>query len=104
MRQLWIARINAAARLYDLSYSKFMHGLQKAGILIDRKILSDLAVYNEETFAELVTQAKAALNEVAMEAAIAACQSEIQALSDSQKLNRHEVDQLKSKYLGKKVS
>lgn len=62
MRQLWIARINAATRLHDLSYSRFMHGLQKAGILVDRKILSDLAVYNEETFAELVVQAKAALD------------------------------------------
>lgn len=62
MRKLWIVRINAAARLHDLSYSKFMHGLLKAGVLVDRKILSDLAIFNPETFAELATQAKAALD------------------------------------------
>ena len=62
MRQLWIARINAAARLADLSYSRLMYGLKLAGIEVDRKILSDLAIYNPEAFAEIVSQAKVALD------------------------------------------
>lgn len=53
-RRLWIARINAAARLNGLSYSRFMHGLKQAGIEIDRKILADIAVRRPDTFAELV--------------------------------------------------
>lgn len=60
-RKLWIARINAAARLNDISYSKLMHGLKVAGIDINRKMLSDLAVNDEKAFAALVDQAKAAL-------------------------------------------
>ncbi len=60
-RKLWIARINAAARLNDISYSKLMHGLKVAGIDINRKMLSDLAVNDEKAFAALVEQAKAAL-------------------------------------------
>ena len=61
MRALWITRINAAARLADLSYSKFMHGLNLCGIELDRKILSDLAIFNPEAFSELVLQSKGAL-------------------------------------------
>jgi large subunit ribosomal protein L20 len=60
-RRLWITRINAAARLNGLSYSRFMHGLGKAGVEIDRKILADLAVKDSETFARLVEVAKGAL-------------------------------------------
>ena len=60
-RKLWIARINAAARLNDISYSKLMHGLKVAGIDVNRKMLSDLAVNDEKAFAALVEQAKAAL-------------------------------------------
>ncbi|MBO1004518.1 50S ribosomal protein L20 [Pseudogracilibacillus auburnensis] len=60
-RKLWIARINAAARLNDISYSKLMHGLKVAGIDINRKMLSDLAVNDEKAFTELVNQAKAAI-------------------------------------------
>lgn len=60
-RKLWIARINAAARLNDISYSKLMHGLKLAGIDINRKMLADLAVHDEAAFTELVNQAKAAL-------------------------------------------
>ena len=52
-RQLWIARINAAARECGLSYSRFMNGLSKASIEIDRKVLADLAVRDKEAFAEL---------------------------------------------------
>ncbi len=61
-RKLWIARINAAARLNDISYSQLMHGLKTAGIDINRKMLSDLAVHDEKAFAELVNKAKTALN------------------------------------------
>lgn len=60
-RQLWIARINAAARLNGLSYSKFMHGLKLAEIDINRKILAELAVNNAESFTELVELAKVKL-------------------------------------------
>ncbi len=64
MRQLWIARINAASRLSGLSYSRFMHGLLLCGIELDRKILSDLAIFNPDAFAEIVQQAKGALDKV----------------------------------------
>ncbi len=57
-RRLWIARINAASRLNDMSYSRFMHGLKEAGIELDRKILADLAVHDQATFARLVKAAK----------------------------------------------
>jgi large subunit ribosomal protein L20 len=60
-RRLWITRINAAARMNDLSYSAFMNGLRKAGIEIDRKILADLAVRDEAAFTALATAAKSAL-------------------------------------------
>ena len=60
-RQLWIARINAAARQNGLSYSRFINGLKKASIEIDRKILSDIAVHDKATFTALVEKAKAAL-------------------------------------------
>lgn len=57
-RSLWIARINAAARLSGMSYSKFMYGLKKANITVDRKILADLAVNDATAFAQLVNVAK----------------------------------------------
>jgi large subunit ribosomal protein L20 len=60
-RSLWIVRIGAAARLNGLNYSQFMHGLKLAGIELDRKILADFAAKQPETFAEIATQAKAAL-------------------------------------------
>ena len=60
-RALWIARINAAARQCDLSYSVFMHGLKKAEIEIDRKVLADIAVCDPVAFSSLADQAKAAL-------------------------------------------
>lgn len=61
MRSLWIARINAAARINGLSYSKFMHGLKVAGITLNRKVLADIAVTDANAFAELAAKAKAAL-------------------------------------------
>lgn len=61
MRQLWIARINAAARINGLSYSKFMYGLKVAGINLNRKVLADLAVNDAVAFAALAEKAKAAV-------------------------------------------
>ncbi len=61
MRQLWIARINAAARINGLSYSKFMHGLKVAGVNLNRKVLADIAVNDAATFAALAEKAKAAI-------------------------------------------
>jgi len=61
-RTMWIARINAAARLNDLSYSRLMHGLKVAGIGLNRKILADLAVYDAKAFTGLCEAAKKALN------------------------------------------
>jgi large subunit ribosomal protein L20 len=61
-RKLWIVRINAAARLHDMSYSTFINGLDKAGIEIDRKVLADLAVRDDAAFAMLAEQARNALN------------------------------------------
>ena len=60
-RQLWIVRINAGARENGLSYSKFMNGLKRAAIELDRKVLADLAVFDKAAFAQLVEKAKAAL-------------------------------------------
>ena len=60
-RQLWITRINAGARQHGLSYSKFMNGLKRAAIVLDRKVLADLAVFDKAAFAQLVEKAKAAL-------------------------------------------
>ncbi len=60
-RRLWIQRINAGAREHGVTYSQFMNGLQKAGIELDRKVLSDLAVREPDAFKALVDQAQAAL-------------------------------------------
>ena len=60
-RQLWIARINAAARMNGLSYSKFMFGLKNAGVVMNRKVLSDMAINDAEGFAKLAELAKANL-------------------------------------------
>ena len=60
-RQLWIARINAAARMNGLSYSKFMHGLKVAGINLNRKVLEDIAVNDAAAFAALAEKEKAAI-------------------------------------------
>ena len=60
-RRLWIVRINAAARIHELSYATFMNGLRRAGIEIDRKVLADIAVRDSSAFAELADKARAAL-------------------------------------------
>jgi len=61
-RRLWITRINAAARMNDLSYSRMIDGLKKAGVIIDRKVLADIAVNDAAGFAKLADTAKAALS------------------------------------------
>jgi large subunit ribosomal protein L20 len=60
-RRLWIARIGAGARQHELSYSRLIHGLQKAGVEVDRKVLADLAVHDPEAFGQLAQIAKDAL-------------------------------------------
>ena len=60
-RKLWIARINAATRLNNLSYSKFMHGLKRANVEIDRKVLAELAISDPNGFAQIVRVASQAL-------------------------------------------
>jgi len=60
-RKLWIIRINAAARLNDMNYSRFMHGLKLAGIELDRKILADMAMNNPAAFSKVAEASKAAL-------------------------------------------
>ncbi len=60
-RALWITRISAACRANDINYSTFMNGLKKAGIALNRKMLSEIAIHDEKAFAELVKKAKAAL-------------------------------------------
>ena len=57
-RRLWIMRINAAARLHGLSYSRFIHGLKNAGVELDRKVLADIAVHDADGFGQLVALAK----------------------------------------------
>ena len=61
-RRLWIQRVNAACRMNGISYSRFIHGMDLAGVNVDRKILADLAVTDESAFAALVATAKAALD------------------------------------------
>ncbi|MEQ9520373.1 MAG: 50S ribosomal protein L20 [Parvibaculum sp.] len=60
-RSLWIQRINAAVRMHDMTYGRFINGLSLAGIEVDRKVLSDLAIHEPEAFKSLVDQAAAAL-------------------------------------------
>ncbi|MCX7123844.1 MAG: 50S ribosomal protein L20 [Gammaproteobacteria bacterium] len=60
-RALWIVRINAACRLNGMRYSEFIYGLKKTGIELDRKIMADMAIFDAEAFADLVAQAKKAL-------------------------------------------
>lgn len=60
-RRLWIARINAAARLNGMTYSRFISGLNKAGVAVDRKVLSDIAIHDAAAFSAIVEKAKAAL-------------------------------------------
>jgi large subunit ribosomal protein L20 len=71
-RALWIVRLNAAVRAQGISYNRFIEGLKVAGITLDRKVMSDLAVTDEATFKQIVDQAKAAYEAKAKETAKAA--------------------------------
>ena len=62
-RALWIARINAAARVYGMSYSRLINGLHKAGVEVDRKVLADIAVHDIDAFGAIVEQAQAGLTQ-----------------------------------------
>jgi large subunit ribosomal protein L20 len=64
-RRLWIVRINAATRNHGLSYSQFINGLTRAGVDLDRKVLSDIAIHDDAAFAELVKVASVSLQESA---------------------------------------
>src|SRR5579872_3000439 len=66
-RGLWIQRINAGAREHGLTYSQFMHGLKLAGVDLDRKVLSDLAIREPEAFAAIIAQAQSALESGALD-------------------------------------
>ena len=68
-RRLWIQRINAGARLHGMTYSSLMNGLNKAGIALDRKVLSDLAIHDEKAFEAIVKQAQDALKKAESKAA-----------------------------------
>ncbi len=70
-RYLWIQRINAAVRAYELTYSRFIEGLNYASITLDRKVLSDMAINDEAAFKGIVDQVKAALEKKAAEAPVA---------------------------------
>lgn len=61
-RRLWVTRINAAARMNDISYSQLMNGLKKANVAVNRKMLAELAIHDAGAFTQLVAQAKSALN------------------------------------------
>ena len=61
-RRLWVTRINAAARMHDMSYSTFMNGLKKTGLEVDRKILADLAVHDPDAFTAIAEKVRQALN------------------------------------------
>jgi large subunit ribosomal protein L20 len=61
-RRLWIARINAAARMHGLSYSRFINGLKRSSVEVDRKVLADIAVFDQTAFAALVECAKSGLS------------------------------------------
>jgi large subunit ribosomal protein L20 len=71
-RALWITRLNAAVRAEGISYNRFMEGLKAAGIVLDRKVLSDIAVQDEAAFKQIVGQAKSAYDAKARETAQAA--------------------------------
>ena len=78
-RKLWITRINAACRENDISYSKFINGLNKAGVTINRKMLSELAIDNKEAFADLVQIAKDSLDGKTYEPKVAKKEEKVEA-------------------------
>ena len=96
-RKLWITRINAACRLNEISYSKFINGLNKAGIEINRKMLSEVAIDNPKMFAELVKTAKAALEgKIVKTAKVEKTVEKVETKETSTDLSKMTVAELKS--------
>ena len=93
MRKLWITRINAACRMNEISYSKFIDGLNKAGIVINRKMLSEIAINDEKAFAELVKSAKEALKNPAKKETVKEAKNE--AKEEATDLNKLTVAELR---------
>jgi len=89
-RKLWITRINAACRLNDISYSKFINGLSKAGVTVNRKMLSEIAIDSPETFASLVELAKDALNGKVKEQKPAKVEKEVKEVKTTKKEEKSE--------------
>ena len=92
-RKLWITRINAACRMNEISYSKFINGLNKAGVIINRKMLSELAISDPKAFAELVKVAQDALNGKVKKAEVKETTKEVK--SESTDLSKMTVAELK---------
>ena len=89
-RKLWITRINAACRLNDISYSKFINGLSKAGVTVNRKMLSEIAIDSPETFTSLVELAKDALNGKVKEVKPAKVEKEVKEVKSAKKEEKSE--------------
>jgi large subunit ribosomal protein L20 len=94
-RKLWITRINAACRMNDISYSKFINGLNKAGVIINRKMLSELAISSPESFAELVKVAKDALNGKVAKTEVAKANKEVKAAAPEVEVESTDLNSLK---------
>ena len=109
-RKLWITRINAACRMNDISYSKFINGLSKAGIEINRKMLSELAIDDAKAFTSLVEMAKAALEgktvkqEVKAEAKKETAKKEVKEAKEEQDLSKLTVAELKEMAKAKNIA
>ena len=109
-RKLWITRINAACRMNDISYSKFINGLSKAGIEINRKMLSELAIDDAKAFTSLVEMAKAALEgktvkqEVKAEAKKETVKKEVKEAKEEQDLSKLTVAELKEMAKAKNIA
>lgn len=93
-RKLWIQRINAAVRMYDMSYSKFMSGLKKAGVDINRKMLSEIAIMDEKAFKALVETSKKGLTEKVVKAEVKV-EKEVKEVKTSSDLESKTLKELK---------
>ncbi|MBP3766448.1 MAG: 50S ribosomal protein L20 [Bacilli bacterium] len=103
-RKLWITRINAACRMNNISYSKFINGLNKAGVIINRKMLSELAIEDPKAFAELVKVAQDALNGKVKKAEVKEeVKAEKAVKSESTDLSKMTVAELKELAKSKKI-
>lgn len=91
-RKLWITRINAACRLNDISYSKFMNGLAKAGIEINRKMLSEMAINDPAAFTKLVETSKNALNGKGVKKAEKVIETKVEKTETKKETSKKEVD------------